>query len=210
MFSTIREGSTEREVALTMMIETGRAGGGSPWVAITSGAGRYDVLMGSGDDRVLERGDMVWLDSGCTVDGLWSDFGRAGVVGGPTPEQTEGQRQIVEITALGVELVRPGRPVAEIAAALNERVRAVELQVTSDISGLAGRVGHGVGLDMTEPPHVSEADETVLAPGMTITIEPGVATAFGLFHAEQNVLVTDDGHDVLSRSPQHLRTVGTA
>ncbi|MDX6378473.1 MAG: hypothetical protein QOE98_2776, partial [Gaiellaceae bacterium] len=210
MFSIVREGSTEREVALTMMIETGRAGGGSPWVAITSGAGRYDVLMGSGDDRVLERGDMVWLDSGCTVDGLWSDFGRAGVVGGPTPEQTEGQRQIVEITALGVELVRPGRPVAEIAAALNERVREVELQVTSDISGLAGRVGHGVGLDMTEPPHVSEDDETVLAPGMTITIEPGVATAFGLFHAEQNVLVTDDGREVLSRSPQHLRTVETA
>lgn len=210
MFSAIRGGSTEREVALTMMVETGRAGGGSPWVAITSGPGRYDVLMGSGDDRVLERGDMVWLDSGCTVDGLWSDFGRAGVVGGPTSEQTDGQRQIIEITTLGVELVRPGRPVAEIAAALNERVRGLDLQLTSDISGLAGRVGHGVGLDMTEPPHVSEDDETVLAPGMTITIEPGVATAFGLFHAEQNVLVTDDGHEVLSRSPQHLRTVAPA
>ena len=65
------------------------------------------------------------------------------------------------------------------------------MPVTSDISGLAGRVGHGVGLDMTEPPHISEDDATVLAPGMTITIEPGVATPFGLFHAEQNVLVTE-------------------
>ena len=207
MFSVVREGSTEREVALTMVIETGRAGGGAPWVAITSGPGRYDVLMGSGSDRVLEVGDMVWLDSGCTVDGLWSDFGRAGVVGGPTPEQTDAQRRIVEITSLGVGLVRPGRPVAEIAAALNERVREIGLPVTSDISGLAGRVGHGVGLDMTEPPHVSEDDPTVLAPGMTITIEPGVATPFGLFHAEQNVLVTDDGGELLTHSPQHLGTI---
>ena len=207
MFAVVRKGSTEREVALTMMIETGRAGGGAPWVAITSGTGRYDVLMGSGGDRELEHGDMVWLDSGCTIDGLWSDFGRAGVVGGPTPEQSDAQRRIVEITTLGVDLVRPGRAVAEIAATLNERVREVGLPVTSDISALAGRVGHGVGLDMTEPPHISEDDETVLAPGMILTIEPGFATTFGLFHAEQNVLVTDDGHEVLTLSPQHLRTI---
>jgi Xaa-Pro aminopeptidase len=208
MFSIVREGSTEREVVLTMMIETGRAGGGAPWVVITSGPGRYDVLMGSGSDREIERGDLVWLDSGCTVEGFWSDFGRSGVVGGPTPEQVDAQRRIIDITQLGVGMVRPGRPVAEIAAAVNERVREIGLPVTSDIAALAGRVGHGVGLDMTEPPHISEDDPTVLAPGMTITIEPGVATAFGLFHAEQNVLVTEDSHEVLSRSPQHLRTIG--
>jgi len=207
LFSTVREGCTERDVALTMLIETGRTGGGMPWVAVTSGPGRYDVLMGSGTDRTVEAGDMVWLDSGCTIDGLWSDFGRAGVVGGATPEQVDAQRRIIEITALGVGLVRPGRPVAEIATTLNERVREIGLPVTSDISALAGRVGHGVGLDMTEPPHISTDDGTVLAPGMTITIEPGVATSFGLFHAEQNVLVTEDGCELLTRSPQHLRTI---
>ncbi len=209
VFATIREGTMEREVALAMVVETGRAGGGAPWVAITSGPGNYDVLMGSGGDRALERGDMVWLDSGCTVSGLWSDFGRAGVVGGPTAEQQDAQRQIIEITARGVEMVRPGRPVSEIATALNERVREIGLPVTSQISALAGRVGHGVGYDMTEPPHLSEDDNTTLEPGMTITIEPGVATAFGVFHAEQNVLVTGDGHEVLTRSPQHLRTIAT-
>ena len=47
----------------------------------------------------------------------------------------------------------------------------------------------------------------MLAPGMTITIEPGVATPFGLFHAEQNVLVTEAGGELLTHSPQHLRTI---
>ncbi len=209
MFATIREGGTERDAALAMMVETARAGGAAPWVAITSGPGNYDVLMGSGSERLLERGDLVWLDSGCTVAGLWSDFDRAGVVGGPTPDQAEAQRLVVEIAAEGVAMVRPGRPVAEIAAAVNARVGAVGLPVTSDIAGLAGRVGHGIGYDMTEPPHVSEDDPTILAPGMTITIEPGVATTFGLFHTEHNVLVTETGHEVLTRAPEHLRTIAT-
>ena len=207
MFSVVREGSTELEVALTMQIETAAHGGRCAVGGDHVGARQVRRPDGSGSDRILEVGDMVWLDSGCTVDGLWSDFGRAGVVGGPTPEQNDAQRRIVEITSHGVELVQPGRPVAEIAAALNERVREIGLPVTSDISGLAGRVGHGVGLDMTEPPHISEDNATVLAPGMTITIEPGVATPFGLFHAEQNVLVTTDGGELLTHSPQHLGTI---
>jgi Xaa-Pro aminopeptidase len=42
---------------------------------------------------------------------------------------------------------------------------------------------------------------------MVITIEPGVATAYGTFHAEHDVLVTDGGGEVLSACPQHLRTI---
>jgi Xaa-Pro aminopeptidase len=206
-FAEVRGGDPEREVALRMMVETAREGGAAPWVAITSGAGRYDALMGSGVDRAIEPGDMVWMDSGCTVDGFWSDFGRAGVVGGPSAEQDDAQRAIVELTQAGVAMVRPGRPVAEIAALLNERVRALSLPTTSNVSGIAGRVGHGMGLDMTEPPHVSEDDPTILRTGMVITIEPGVATAYGTFHAEHDVLVTDGGGEVLSACPQHLRTI---
>ena len=70
----------------------------------------------------------------------------------------------------------PGVPVRDIAARLNHRVRSLGLPMTSSISGLAGRVGHGLGLDTTEPPHVSEEDPTLEA-GMVITIEPGVATS---------------------------------
>ena len=206
-FADARAGDAERDIALRMQVESARAGGAAPWVAITSGTGRYDALMGSGIDRPVEPGDMVWMDSGCTVDGLWSDFGRAGVVGGPTAEQRDAQRLIVEITDEAVAMVAPRRPVAEIAAAVNERVRALALPVTSNVSGLAGRIGHGLGLDMTEPPHVSETDGTILRPGMVITLEPGVATSFGTFHAEQNVLVTDGGHEVLSVCSPDLRRI---
>jgi Xaa-Pro aminopeptidase len=79
--------------------------------------------------------------------------------------------------------------------------------VTSKISTLAGRVGHGLGFDVTEPPHVSEEDSTVLEPGMTITMEPGVATEYGIFHVEENVIVTESDPEVISVSPRELRTL---
>jgi Xaa-Pro dipeptidase len=206
-FAQTRAGEPERDVMLRMTHETMRGGGGSPWVAITSGPGNYDVVMGPGTDRILRRGDMVWMDSGCTVASLWSDYSRAGVIGGPSPEQTEAQRLVREIVDEGVAMVRPGIPASEIAKRLNDRVNNLPLPVTSHISTIAGRVGHGIGLDLTEPPHLSEADPTVLQPGMVIAIEPGVATDYGIFHIEENVIVTPGGHDVISVAPWQLATL---
>jgi Xaa-Pro aminopeptidase len=101
-------------------------------------------------------------------------------------------------------MVRPGVPVAEIANICNEAVKALNLPVTSNISGLASRVGHGVGLVVTELPSINESDSTVLEPGMIVTIEPGVATSYGTFHVEQNVLVTSEGPLVLSNAQGQL------
>ena len=199
----------QREIdVLVAMAQTMRLGGGAtPWVKITSGAGNYDVVLGPGTERILEPGDMVWMDGGCAIGGMWSDFGRAAVIGGPSSEQFDMQHAIREIGELGVSMVAPGVPVREIAAAVNQQVDAISAPVTSAVSTIAGRVGHGIGCDVTEPPHISEEDPTILAPGMIIAIEPGVATAYGLFHIEENVLVTKDGCEVLSRAPWELITI---
>jgi Xaa-Pro aminopeptidase len=199
-----RAGVTEVEVAHRMRLEMVAAGGADAWVGLTSGTGNYDTILGFGTGRELEPGDMLWMDAGCSFGGFCSDFGRAGVVGGASREQLDAHAAIVDITQRAVAMVRPGALVSEIAAFCNSELDALRLPVTSPLSHLAGRVGHGVGLDTTEPPHVAEYDPTVLATGMVIAIEPGVATDFGVFHVEQNVLVTDDGPEVLSRAPWEL------
>jgi Xaa-Pro aminopeptidase len=181
--------------------------GQGPWVLIASGPGNYALATGAPLGRRLEPGDMVWFDAGCAVEGFWSDFSRAGIVGRPSADQRDAQRRIVDVTARGISMVQPGVPVADIAAVVEDGVRALGLPVEAVTSELAARVGHGVGYDITEPPHVSRTDPTVLAPGMVITIEPGVATPFGLFHCEEVVVVTEAGHEVLSRSPRHLRSI---
>jgi Xaa-Pro aminopeptidase len=202
-----RAGTTDRAAAIAVQGHMTAAGASDPWVAIAAGRGNYDLATGVGSGQVLEPGDMVWMDAGCTVEGFRSDFGRAGVIGVPSADQLEAQRQIWDVTVEGVGMVRPGVPVRDIAAHLNHRVAALGLPVTSSVSGLAGRVGHGLGLDITEPPHISEQDPTVLEPGMVITIEPGVATDFGIFHVEQDVIVTPEGSEVISLAPWSLRRI---
>jgi Xaa-Pro aminopeptidase len=202
-----RPGTTDRAAAIAVQGHMTGAGASDPWVAIAAGRGNYDLATGVGHGQVLEPGDMVWMDAGCRLHGFRSDFGRAGVIGGPSADQEDAQRQIWEVTMEGVRMARPGVPVRDIAAHLNHRVEALGLPVSSNVSGLAGRVGHGLGLDTTEPPHISEEDPTVLEAGMVITIEPGIATEFGIFHVEQDVVVTPEGSEVISLAPWPLRSI---
>ena len=71
-----------------------------------------------------------------------------------------------------------------------------------------GRYGHGMGLFSTEPPHISEADHTIIEAGMVLTMEPGMWTAEGMFHCEHNVLVMPGGNEILSDSPLELTEAG--
>jgi Xaa-Pro aminopeptidase len=206
-FRQVRAGTLDRDVARSMSMSMSDAGGADPWVLITSGRSAYAFATGVPQGRALEPGDMVWMDAGCAVEGFWSDFSRAAVVGGPTASQLEAHATIAAITRSGVEMVRPGVPVADIAFALDAAIEGAGLPVTSWTSHLAGRVGHGIGYDITEPPHLSRSDPTLLEPGMVVTVEPGIATDDGLYHVEQNVLVTQGAPEVLSVSPWELTSL---
>lgn len=208
-FSTAREGTTEREIANHLRAHFEEASAGESWVLITSGRGNYDLATKLPEARPIERGDMVWIDAGCAVDGYWSDFSRAAVVGEPSAEQLRAQEAIHQITWEAIQNVRPGSKAAELARICNARLGGLDFPITSSISGLASRVGHGVGLDVTEPPHIAEHDQTILEAGMVITMEPGVATKYGTFHIEENVLVTPDGCEVLSAAQRALWRIAT-
>ena len=78
---------SELQIFRAMQTNLRRGGGGALFLAITSGDGNYDLVTKQPEDRRLERGDMVWMDAGCTVSGYWSDFSRAALVGAPSAEQ---------------------------------------------------------------------------------------------------------------------------
>src|SRR5205085_6676683 len=111
-FSEARGGSTEREAA-AVMESAGIAGGAASgawvqlgWIGITSGPGSYSRFVAGPRDRRLEPGDMLWADLGFTADGYWSDFCRAGVVGGPSALQMDRQKRIAEATAVGAAMAK--------------------------------------------------------------------------------------------------------
>ena len=210
VFARPREGALAPDLAREI-VAAGLAAGAAweaatmpGWIGMTSGAGHYDRFVEAPRRRALKPGDLVWADVGFRVDGYWSDFCRAGVVGGPTQFQLDFQRRILAATAAGVAACVPGNTAADVA-----RATGAELE-RQRLPGLGfGRVGHGIGLTATEPPSIALHDQTVLEAGMVVTVEPAAALDDGLYCAEQVVIVRPRGEppEVISLAPTGLATI---
>ncbi len=201
LFADLKPGMTERDMARrlgVLLLEAGADRIG--WIMMSSGAGHYHRTFGIPRDRVVEAGEMVWFDVSAIVDGYGADFDRAAVRGGPTPEQQRLQAIAHEATQAGIAAIQPGAPVAGVVEAVNASLRAAGLEPPT------GRIGHGLGLLSTEPPDISLADPTILAPGMVITVEPALIFEHGIYQVEQNVAVTETGHEVLSHAPWQIQS----
>lgn len=200
VFPTLRAGMTEREIANRLHAEMSRLGASATWVWLLSGDyDRGGLLI---RERAVEAGEMVWVDMGANFLAYYSDFSRAAVLGMASAHQRDMQEKIREVTAIGVEAIKPGRTMAEVASACD---RAMEERGLT--FALGARYGHGMGLQVTEPPHVARYDETVIVPGMVLTMEPGTWSKEGRFHIEENVVVTDTGVRWLSQAPRELYEV---
>lgn len=201
-FASTRAGMSEREIYQTML---SGLSDGETFLAITSGPGNYDLVSKPPDDRIVQEGDMVWMDAGCRVSGYWSDYSRAGVAGEPSDLQKLAQERVHKITTTAVQQIRPGVRCSEIARFCLDRLAELPFAITSSIAARADRIGHGIGLNTQEPPHLGLHDDTPLQVGMIVSVEPGVATEYGTFHVEENVVVREDGCELLSTSPRNLQ-----
>lgn len=169
---------------------------GADWVPYLAGAlgtpGYGDVISPATDAK-LGPGNVLMLDTGLVWDGYFCDFDRNFSLGAPSAAVDTAHRQLVAATRAAFDMARPGIRVS----ALYETMRAA-----LDLGQDCGRLGHGLGMQLTEWPSLIAADETRLAPGMVLTLEPHVRMAGGgmLVH-EENIVIGDDGAEWLS-SPQ--------
>jgi len=143
---------------------------------------------------------MIWIDMGAVKDGYWSDFCRAAYFGKPTKELEDGQKVILDVNDAMIAATLPGEPLRNIAAAATNAFRKHGLEVSLG----SGRVGHGMGLMSTEPPHVALYEDTVCEEGLIFTIEPRVINEHGVFNCEELLLVTKSGAEVMTASPRHI------
>jgi Xaa-Pro aminopeptidase len=200
-FKEVRPGITEAELASVLGSAVAREGGRLGFVIMTSGAGGYDRVSGLPREKPLEKGDFLWIDLGVVYRGYWSDHSRAAVLGRAVAEQRDMWSSVADLTSKAMAVCRPGLKSHEIIAFLEEERRSRGLE----FSFAAGRSGHGLGLMSTEPPHIAAYDATELAEGMTFTIEPGwVDQSFGVFVAEENVVLRADGCEALTETPPDL------
>lgn len=205
-FKEIHEGMSEKEVARKLVAVMAEEGSELPgFIIVLSGMSNYDRISARPTDRILKKGDLVWIDAGANYNGYWTDFCRAGVVGGATAEQRRLQAIVHETTMKGCKAIAPGVPVAEVYNTCAE----VFLSHGLPWSFECGRAGHGVGLQLTEPPSIARCDNTVLESGMVITVEPGYVNDIGCFDIEENVLVTETGFEILSGGIRELHDIAT-
>ncbi|HZR02857.1 MAG TPA: Xaa-Pro peptidase family protein [Burkholderiales bacterium] len=170
------------------------------FILITSGPGNYHVLSGKPTARKLQQGDMLWMDMGAVVNGYWSDFCRAAYFGKRAAELDAYQARVLEANDAMIAATRPGVPVQKVAeAAVREfKKHGIEVHLGS------GRIGHGMGLMSTEPPHVALYEQTLCEPGLVFTIEPRITNDKGVFNCEELLVVTPTGAEVLTTAPRDI------
>lgn len=166
-----------------------------PYLIAGSGPGGYDSIIMGPTDRIIETGDILIIDTGATYDGYFCDFDRNFAFGQPDDAAIKAYETVFNATDAGFNTARPGATMSDIWAAM-----AAVLEAGGSHGNDVGRMGHGLGMQLTEGPSITNSDDTVLEPGMVITLEPGMTTATGkqMVH-EENIVITEGEAQYLSR-----------
>lgn len=191
-----RPGMTERELHGALIAAVGGSGADRMGYAMVV-AGAANAPLGPPGDRVWDPGELLMVDVGVVVDGYWADFCRHFGAAHVTAAQEAAYAQLVDALHRGRDAVRAGATATSVAATM---AAALPGGGTGDF----GRVGHGVGLELAEPPSLHRSDPTVLEPGMTLCVEP-MAWFDGVGHlvGEEMVAVTTNGAELLSPAFPH-------
>ncbi|MEJ2369907.1 MAG: Xaa-Pro peptidase family protein [Gemmatimonadales bacterium] len=200
--TAVDEGMTELELATELRYRLALQGStGEPFETIVASGERTALPHASPSGRCLREGDLLLLDFGATVDGYCSDITRTVVLGTPTARQREIHARVLEAQQAALAAIRPGCQAADVDRAARESLAAAEL---GDRFGHS--IGHGIGLEVHEAPRLYRKSKDTLEAGNVVTVEPGVYLAGeGGVRVEENVVVVEAGHRVLTSSSTALR-----
>lgn len=199
-------GATEIEILAkgnaAMLMEASRR---FPDLQITSGSrpvsGEKTVLPHSiPSGRRLVRGDVVIHGTGCVVDGYYSEDERTIFVGDPAAEQRKLFDVMLNAQQAAIDAIRPGVPCKDV-----DRAARSIIEKAGYGKAFTHRTGHGIGIDIHELPFFAASDDTVLEPGMVMSVEPGIyVEGVGGFRHSDTVIVNEDGCEVLTKYPKTL------
>ncbi len=174
---------------------------GADWVSYTAGGagqGGYGDVISPAGSNPLADGDLLMLDTGAVRDGYFCDFDRNFAIGAASDAMRRGYDVLYEATEDALGGLRPGLRACEVHAVLADGIAKRGGQP------LDGRLGHGLGVTLTEWPSFTPLDQTVLRAGMVLTLEPGLELSPGkIMVHEENIVLRADGCELLSPRASH-------
>ncbi len=179
---------------------------GADWVPYLAGAcasGGYSDVISPASDAPLATDDVLMLDTGLVWEGYFSDFDRNFSIGPATPTTQAAHAKLIDAVDAGARIATIGSTAADV-------FHAMDAIVTGGAGGSdAGRLGHGLGMQLTEGLSLIPSDHTVLEVGMVITLEPGIDVGNGriLVH-EEDIVITEGAPRFLSpRAGREMITI---
>ncbi|HSI68461.1 MAG TPA: Xaa-Pro peptidase family protein [Planococcus sp. (in: firmicutes)] len=200
----IRPGMSEKELGLELEFFMRKAGAdGIKENHVIASGERSSLPHGQATDRIIQAGDFVKMDIGAKVNGYYTDHTRTVVVGEPSEKQVEIYNIVRKAQEVALEAIGPGKVCSELDA--------LARQVISDAGygdNFGHSLGHSIGLAVHESPAMRATDDTVLQPGMVITVEPGIyIPGFGGVRIEDFIVITEDGYDNLTTASKDLKVI---
>ncbi len=171
-----------------------------PYLAGGKGPIGYDDVISPATDAPLQKGDVMMLDTGLMHDGYFCDFDRNFAVGRPSAEVSAAWQTLLEANAAGQDSAKAGNTAADVYHAIDSVLTG------GKGGGTAGRLGHGLGMQLTEWPSFIPGDDTELQQGMVLTIEPGLTLSDGsvLVHEDDFVITATGALQLSPIAPRDL------
>jgi Xaa-Pro aminopeptidase len=200
----IKPGVRENEIAAELDYQMRRLGAeGSAFETIVAAGVRSALPHARPTTRRIGADELVLIDMGASREGYASDMTRMVHLGRKTRRTEQLYRAVLDAQLAALGEVRAGINVARVDRAAREVLGKQGLD-----KAFTHSTGHGLGLEIHEPPRVAKGDKTRLEAGMVITIEPGVYLQdFGGIRIEDTVVVTKTGCEILTPTPKELITL---
>jgi Xaa-Pro aminopeptidase len=200
----VKPGLKESDLAAELEYRMRRLGAEKPsFETIVAGGARSAWPHAQPTASRLKPGDLTIIDMGAMQDGYASDMTRMLFLGRPGAKVKRTYHAVLEAQMTAIDSVRPGVKASAVDAAARDVLKKHGLD-----EAFVHSTGHGLGLEIHEPPRIGKRGKARLRPGMAITVEPGVyLEGFGGIRIEDTVVVTESGCEVLTPTPKDLRVI---
>lgn len=169
------------------------------YLSCASGINGYNQIICNPSEKKIGDGNILIIDTGSTLNGYYCDFDRNFGFGNINQKSLDAYNKLWDATEKTLEIIKPGISCKEVYESLSKNL----------FSSNVGRMGHGFGLQLTEPPSIMIDDNTILEKNMILALEPSIEIENDLMLVhEENILITQNGNRLLtSRTPKELPVI---